>query len=207
MKCHKYNIDDKFILTHSKDGDLQSLIGKTGYIIEKYYGENFDYRVLISGQGLKVRESEIRVIDESKLTFSNERKSWDEYFLDIADMVATRSTCERLHVGCVLVKDKQIISTGYNGSISGHDHCTGEGCLKNEQGRCIRTIHAEQNALLFADRHKLEGATAYVTHEPCETCTKLLAQSGIKKVVFRSAYENKWNKHFNKDMIWLHLER
>lgn len=202
MKCHKYNPDDEFILTHSKDGDLQSLIGKSGYIIERYFGENFDYRVLIGGQGLKVRESEIKVISNI-----NNRKSWDEYFLDIAEMVGTRSTCERLHVGCVLVKDKQIISTGYNGSISGHEHCTGGNCLKNEQGRCIKTIHAEQNALLFADRHKLEGSTAYVTHEPCETCTKLLAQAGIKKVVFRNAYENKWNKHFNKDMIWLHLER
>ena len=131
-----------------------------------------------------------------------ERTIWDTYFLDIADMVAARSTCDRLRVGCVLVKDRRIVATGYNGSIKGHPHCDEVGHLLNEQGRCIRTIHAEQNALLHA-KEDLDGATAYVTHEPCETCTKLLNQAGIRRVVFRRAYPNKWNEHFKKGMEWV----
>jgi len=71
------------------------------------------------------------------------RKSWDEYFLDIAEQVSARSTCNRLHVGCVIVKDKHIIATGYNGSIHGHDHCEDAGCLLGDDNRCHRTIHAK----------------------------------------------------------------
>lgn len=130
----------------------------------------------------------------------NTRKSWDQYFMDIAETVATRATCDRLHVGCVIVKDKKIVSTGYNGSISKQDQCNEVGHLYNEQGRCVRTIHAEQNALLFADREELKGATAYVTHEPCENCAKLLVQAGIKRVVFKNTYENKFSKYF-LDMV------
>lgn len=129
------------------------------------------------------------------------RSDWDKYFLDIAELVAARSTCDRAYVGCVLVKDRRIVSTGYNGSIKGHPHCDEVGHLLNEEGRCIRTIHAEQNALLHA-RENLEGATAYITHEPCETCTKLLNQAGIKRIVFRHPYPNKWNQHFKQGMEW-----
>ncbi|QED48705.1 deoxycytidylate deaminase [Cytobacillus dafuensis] len=135
------------------------------------------------------------------------RKNWDEYFLDIAEQVATRSTCPRLHVGCVIVKDKHIVSTGYNGSIHGHEHCDDVGCLTGEDGRCYRTVHAENNAVLHADRGLLLGATAYVTHEPCENCSKTLAQSGITRVVFRSAYPNKLNKYFLKDIEVIHLPK
>jgi dCMP deaminase len=135
------------------------------------------------------------------------RKSWDEYFLDIADEVGTRSTCPRLHVGCVIVKDKHIVSTGYNGSIHGHDHCEDVGCLINEQGRCIRTLHAEENAVLHADRGLLKGATAFVTHEPCEKCSKTLAQSGIARIVYRSAYPNKYNDTFLRDVEVVHLSK
>ena len=135
------------------------------------------------------------------------RKSWDEYFLDITEQVSTRSTCPRLHVGCVIVKDKHILSTGYNGSIHGHDHCEDVGCLIDDNGRCIRTCHAELNAVLHAQRDALKGATAYVTHEPCENCSKTLAQSGIKRIVYREAYPNKWNQHFLKDIEVVHLPR
>jgi dCMP deaminase len=135
-----------------------------------------------------------------------QRKDWDSYFLDIAEQVATRSTCNRLQVGCVIVNDKRIVSTGYNGSIHGHEHCTDVGCLLNEQGRCIRTIHAEVNAILHARRDELQGATAYVTHSPCENCTKLLAQAGIKRVVFKNPYSNKYNHYFVKDMEWICFE-
>lgn len=135
------------------------------------------------------------------------RKDWDEYFLDIAEKVAERSTCDRLHVGCLIVKDKHIVSTGYNGSIKGAPHCSEAGHLYNDQGRCIRTIHAEQNAIIFANRDEMQEATAYVTHEPCETCTKLLIQAGIKRIVFRHGYENKYNKEFIPDYVsWEHYK-
>jgi dCMP deaminase len=133
------------------------------------------------------------------------RKSWDEYFLEIAEVAATRSTCQRLHVGCVIVKDRHIVSTGYNGSIHGHEHCYEVGCLKDANGRCIRCLHAEENAVLHADRHLLKGATAYITHESCEKCSKTLAQSGIKRIVYRHAYPNEWNQYFLKDIEVIHL--
>jgi dCMP deaminase len=133
------------------------------------------------------------------------RKSWDAYFMDIAFKVAERSTCDRAHVGCVLVKDNRILSTGYNGSISGHPHCDEVGHLYNEEGRCIRTIHAEQNALLLA-LGDVRGATAYVTHEPCETCTKLLNQAGIKRVVYAKPYKNDRNRAFIGGMEMVHFE-
>jgi dCMP deaminase len=130
------------------------------------------------------------------------RKDWDSYFLDIAEKVAERSTCDRLNVGCVIVKDKLVVSTGYNGSIRGQDHCSESGHLYNDAGRCIRTIHAEQNAIIFASRDELQGSTAYVTHEPCETCTKLLLQAGITRIVFKHSYKNSTNHLFIKDIAW-----
>ncbi|WP_096198922.1 deoxycytidylate deaminase [Bacillus sp. FJAT-45350] len=133
------------------------------------------------------------------------RPSWDETFLTVASVLADRSTCKRAKVGCVITKDNRIVSTGYNGSIHGHEHCTEDDCCLNEQGRCIRTIHAEQNALLHA-KEDLYGTTAYVTHEPCETCTKLLAQAGIKKVIYAKSYPNQYNKLFNKDLEWIHYQ-
>jgi len=132
------------------------------------------------------------------------RKDWDEFFLGIAEVVSERATCQRLKVGCVLVKDKRIIGTGYNGSIHGHDHCEEVGCLLNDEGRCIRTLHAEENAVLQADRIYLQGATAYITHESCEKCAKTLAQVGITRIVYREAYPNKWNEHFLKDIEVIH---
>nr|WP_255301145.1 dCMP deaminase family protein [Bacillus sp. Marseille-P3800] len=127
------------------------------------------------------------------------RLSFDESFLQMAEVAAQRSSCLRLKVGAVIVKENRILSTGYNGSVKGHEHCTEAGCLKNEQGRCIRCIHAEANALLFA-KADLEGATAYITHYPCENCSKLIAQSGIKRVVYRHHYENEFSRIFLKDL-------
>lgn len=131
------------------------------------------------------------------------RPTWDEYFMNQAFAAAERGTCPRLKVGTVIVKDKRIISTGYNGSIRGHDHCIDKGCILNEEGRCIRTLHSEENAILFADRHLLEGAILYCTHEPCERCTKMIAQVGIRKVVFFHPYRNKYNHYFNQDIEWV----
>jgi len=124
------------------------------------------------------------------------RKSWDEYFMDLAFTVAERATCSRRHVGAILVKDKKLMGTGYNGSPSGVDDCYEQGCLiehyhenEIEKERCIRTIHAEVNLMLFTDRADREGATVFVTDSPCYNCAKMLANSGIKEVVYERVYE------------------
>lgn len=118
------------------------------------------------------------------------RKSWDEYFLEITEMVATRSTCDRAFVGCVLVnEDNRIISTGYNGSITGNKHCDEVGHTMRD-GHCIATIHAEMNALLYCAKEgiSVKSARCYVTHFPCLNCTKALIQSGIKAIIYKEAY-------------------
>lgn len=114
------------------------------------------------------------------------RKSWDDYFMDIARMVATRSTCDRAHVGCVIVRDHRIIATGYNGSLPGHPHCDDVG-HDITNGHCVRTIHAEANAILESNERS-HGATAYCTHYPCLACAKLLLRAGIIQVVYDHAY-------------------
>lgn len=115
------------------------------------------------------------------------RKSWDEYFLDIAYQVAGRSTCPRLSVGAVVVKDRRIKGTGYNGSAAGLPHCTDEGHLMMNN-HCVRTIHAEVNALLECSPEERRGATIYVTHRPCAECSKLIISSGIARVVYGEGY-------------------
>lgn len=135
----------------------------------------------------------------------NKRPEWDDYFLDIAEKVATRSTCLRLKVGCVLVaEDNRILATGYNGSPKGMSHCIDEGCLKNEEGRCIRTVHAEINAILSVEPNQRRKSTLYCTHEPCEHCTKSIIQAGITKVVFKQEYSNPTNKYFSQYVEWIH---
>lgn len=118
------------------------------------------------------------------------RKSWNEYFIELAENVATRGTCDRAYVGCVLVNDEnRIVSTGYNGSISGNAHCDEVGHTMRD-GHCIATIHAEMNALLYCakDGISVKGCKAYVTHFPCLNCTKALIQAGISKIYYRHAY-------------------
>ncbi len=115
------------------------------------------------------------------------RKDWDHYFMDIARMVSERSTCERLHVGAVLVRDRRIKGTGYNGSPKGLPHCDEAGCLM-VNNHCVRTIHAEVNCLLEVAPEEREGATMYVTHTPCPECQKLIITCGIKRVVFAKEY-------------------
>jgi len=119
------------------------------------------------------------------------RPSWDNYFLKVAMLVSERATCPRMHVGCVLVKDKQILATGYNGSIPGDDHCDDVGCLVVDN-HCVRTIHAEINALLQCASHGVntKGAIAYVTNMPCTNCSKALIAAGIKGIVIFSNYHD-----------------
>ncbi|MCO1601516.1 deoxycytidylate deaminase [Desulfosporosinus nitroreducens] len=125
------------------------------------------------------------------------RPSWDSYFIQMAQVVAGRSTCLRRQVGAVLVKDKQILSTGYNGSPSGLQHCDEVGCLRQSLGvpsgerhEICRAVHAEQNALVQAAKHgvAITGADLYTTHQPCVLCTKLLINAGIKRVIYTHSY-------------------
>lgn len=145
-------------------------------------------------------------IEASNRNKESKRLDWDSFFLEQAKTYASRGTCTRLQVGCIITKANLQLAEGYNGSVSGHKHCSDEGCLLNEEGRCIRTIHAEQNALLNAMKKgvSVQGGTAYITHEPCETCTKLLNQAGVIRVVFLKPYNNKYNKYFQKGMDMVH---
>lgn len=118
------------------------------------------------------------------------RKSWDEYFMEITQLVAQRSTCDRAFVGCVLVNsDHRIVSTGYNGTASGNPHCIDVG-HRMRDGHCIATIHAEMNALLYCAKEGIpaKGSICYVTHFPCLNCTKALIQAGISAIYYHEAY-------------------
>lgn len=120
------------------------------------------------------------------------RASWDAYFMAIARQVAQRSTCDRKWVGAVVVMEGRILTTGYNGSISGLPHCDDVGHLMVD-GHCVRTVHAEQNAIVQAARHgvAIKGATIYVTASPCLHCFKTIAQAGIVRIVFGEFYREK----------------
>ena len=119
------------------------------------------------------------------------RVSWDEYFMNIAREVATRSTCPRKFVGAVIVRDRTILSTGYNGSIRGMPHCDEIGHMM-EDGHCVRTVHAEANAIVQAARNgmRLEGGDIYVTASPCFGCFKMVANSGLRRIVFGEFYRD-----------------
>jgi len=117
------------------------------------------------------------------------RPDWDSYFMKIAFAISERSTCDRAFVGCVLVRDKRILTAGFNGSPSGLEHCDEDGHLM-VNGHCVRTIHAETNAIIQAALHGVstKGATCYITHFPCINCTKVLINAGIGRIVYRDAY-------------------
>ena len=121
----------------------------------------------------------------------SERVSWEEYFMNIAREVATRSTCDRKHVGAVIVRGKTISATGYNGSIRGLAHCDEAG-HEMENTHCVRTIHAEANAIVQSARHgvRLEDSEIYVTASPCYDCFKLIANAGINKIYFGEFYRD-----------------
>ena len=127
------------------------------------------------------------------------RPDWDQYFLKLAMLASERSTCPRMHCGCVLVKDKNVIATGYNGSIPGDEHCEDIGRLVVDN-HCVRTVHAEMNALVQAAKrgHAVEGAIAYVTNMACTTCAKALVTAGIKRVVVFSDFHDTLATEFFK---------
>lgn len=135
-------------------------------------------------------------------TNQKKRPEWDEYFLEIAELVATRSTCLRRSVGAVLVKDHQILATGYNGAVTGARHCQDIGCIREENNvpsgekqELCRAVHAEQNALIQAAKYgvAVNGATLYCTHQPCVTCRKMLKNAGIENIKFMLSYKQAYN--------------
>ena len=119
----------------------------------------------------------------------NDRVSWEKYFMNIATEVATRSTCDRKHVGAVIVREKTILSTGYNGSIKGLPHCDEAG-HEMVDGHCVRTTHAEANAIVQAAKNgvDIKDGEIYVTASPCYNCFKLIANSGIKTIYYDEFY-------------------
>ena len=119
------------------------------------------------------------------------RVSWDVYFMNCAREVSARATCDRKHVGCVIVRDKTILATGYNGSVRGLPHCDEAGHMM-EDGHCVRTIHAEINAIVQAARHgtAIDGSTLFVTASPCWPCFRTIANTGIRRIVFGEFYRD-----------------
>ncbi len=131
---------------------------------------------------------------------NNKRPSWDEYFLKLAMLASERATCPRMHCGCVLVKDRFVLATGYNGSLPGQPHCEDVGCLIVDN-HCVRTNHAEMNALIQAARHGVNTtcATAYITNMSCTTCAKAMIAAGIKRVVVFSDFHDTLATQFYTD--------
>jgi len=136
------------------------------------------------------------------------RPSWDHYFFEITRLVATRSTCIRRDVGAVIVKDKRILATGYNGAPSGLPHCLDVGCLREElkipsgeRQEICRGIHAEQNALIQAAKFgiSVDGSMIYVTHHPCVVCAKLLINAGIREICYLEDYPDELSKSLLKE--------
>jgi len=119
------------------------------------------------------------------------RASWDEYFMNIARVVSSRSTCSRKYVGAVIVRDRTILSTGYNGSIRGMPHCLDVGHMM-EAGHCVATIHAEQNAILQAAKNgvMIDRGAIYVTASPCWNCFKASANAGIERICYGEFYRD-----------------
>jgi len=142
-------------------------------------------------------------------TKKHQRVSWETYFMNIAREVASRSTCHRKMVGAVIVLDKSILSTGYNGSLRGLPHCDEIG-HEMENGHCVRTIHAESNAIIQAARNgvRIDGAEIFVTASPCYNCFKMIANAGIKKIFYGEFYRDERIKEHARELgiELIHLE-
>jgi len=141
----------------------------------------------------------------NKIKRNTQRPTWDEYFLGIADLVSKRSTCLRRKVGAVLVKDKRILATGYNGAPSRIEHCDKAGCIREklkipsgERHELCRGLHGEQNAFLQAALHgtSLKDASLYSTTQPCIICAKMIINAGLKEVVIKGDYPDNMSKDF-----------
>jgi dCMP deaminase len=136
-----------------------------------------------------LEEENRRAEEAGRRLADGKRVDWHHYFMNIARVVSTRATCDRNHVGAVIVRDKNILSTGYNGSIRGLPHCDEVG-HEMVGGHCVRTVHAEANAIIQAARHgvRIEGADIYTTASPCWECFKLIANAGIRRIFYGEFY-------------------
>ena len=151
----------------------------------------------------------MKEIAHKRFRHSNDsRPSWDEYFLEVASLVAKRSTCLRRRVGAVLVRDKRILATGYNGAPKGLRHCAQIGCLREklkipsgQRHELCRALHAEQNALIQASLHgvSVSQSTLYATCQPCIICAKMLINAGIREIVISEGYPDKMAMNFLKE--------
>jgi dCMP deaminase len=157
---------------------------------------------------LPLRDSPFDVTTKKKKQAHVHRPSWEEYFMDITHLVAKRSTCLRRQVGAVLVKDKKILATGYNGAPSRSDHCLDVGCLRQKLGipsgerhELCRGLHAEQNAIIQAAYHGvgIRGSTLYCTNHPCIICSKMIINAGIETVVYEEGYADDLAKTMLKE--------
>ena len=138
----------------------------------------------------------------------SQRPTWDEYFMEMAELARKRTTCIRRGVGAVIVKDNRVIATGYNGVPRGITHCEEAGCLRQQLGvpsgkmhELCRGVHAEQNAIVQAAAmgHPIEGATLYCTTQPCSVCTKMIINAGIKRVVVKETYPDELGQQMMKE--------
>lgn len=136
------------------------------------------------------------------------RPSWDEYFMEITKDVAVRSTCLKRHVGAIIVKDRRVLATGYNGAPKNIDHCDKTGCLRQklhvpsgQRHELCRGLHAEQNAIIQAAWHgvRIEGATMYSTYQPCVICAKMMINAGIVRLVYEGDYPDKLARKMLKE--------
>ena len=142
-----------------------------------------------------IRHSYVLEREENQM---DKRPSWDSYFMEMAELVAKRSTCIRRNVGAVVVQDRRIVATGYNGAPKGLAHCSEiGGCLRQKLGipsgerhEMCRALHAEQNAIIQAatSGQSVEGATIYITHQPCVICAKMIINAGIEKIIVKEGY-------------------
>ncbi len=139
------------------------------------------------------------------------RANWSEYFMGIAAQVSTRSTCDRKHVGAVIVRDKVILSTGYNGSLRGAPHCDNVG-HDMENGHCVRTMHAEANAVAQAAKNgvNIDNTEIFVTASPCLNCFKLIANSGITTIYYKEFYRderiNKYAQEAGVKLVYMGID-
>ena len=145
---------------------------------------------------------------DNQMSGVNNRPSWETYFMDIAMLVARRATCIRRSVGAVIVKDKRILSTGYNGVPTGLEHCIDLGCLREklnvpsgERHELCRGIHAEQNAIIQAALHgvSIKGASLFCTNLPCSICTKMIINAGLQKIYYLSGYADSMSMEMLKE--------
>jgi len=136
------------------------------------------------------------------------RPDWDTYFMSVAELVSQRSTCLRRKVGAVLVKDRRILATGYNGAPQGLEHCEVVGCLREKlkvpsgvRHEICRGLHAEQNVIIQAALHgvSIKGSTLYVTCAPCSICAKMIINAGIKEIIYQDSYPDKMAEEFLKE--------